>query len=190
MDQNPTQFQNDSSLVDSLRDGNRDAADAILQKYWNALHRFCATYLGDEALAEDVTQETFAKLSDGRELPTGDLRPWLYKVARNRCLDILRKHQRSPTFNRPIRTGFDAAGQSAGPRTKVVANERQELMRQVLSSMPEEYRSVLMLKHVEGLSRGEIAEALGVSEPTIKGRLVRASEYLREAVHNHTGSIS
>lgn len=190
MEPNTPNPNTDSTLLSSLRDGNQSAADEILQRYWSALHRFCLTYLGDEALAEDVTQETFARLSDGHELPTGDLRPWLYKVARNRCLDILRRHQRSPTHNRPIRTGFDAARLSAGPKTKALNNERQEQMRQVMSGMPEEYRSVLMLKHVEGLSRAEIAETLGVSEPTIKGRLVRASEYLREALRNQSGSIS
>lgn len=158
----------------------------ILEKYKGALHRFCMGYLGDEALAEGVTRDTFAKLSDGTELPSGDLRPWLYRVARNHCLDIMRRRQLSLSRN-----GFsDATRFGAGRPAGSDYNQRQELMRQVLSNMPEEYRSVLMLKHVEGLSRAEIAEALEVSEPTIKGRLVRASEHLREALRNQSGNIS
>lgn len=175
-----------SGPIGTVREDHVAAPDAIFEKYKAALHRFCMGYLGDEALAEEVARETFARLSDGRELPSGDLRPWLYKVARNHCLDIMRRRQQSLS-----RSGFaDAARLGAGRPTGAVYNERQELMRQVLSNMPEEYRGVLMLKHVEGLSRAEIAEALEVSEPTIKGRLVRASEHLREALRNQSGSIS
>lgn len=174
-----------SGLNSTVPEETGAASDAILAKYNDALHRFCMGYLGDEALAEEVTRETFARLSDGTELPSGDLRPWLYKFARNHCLDIIRRRQQSIS-----RGGFAEAARFGAGRPIGVYNERQELMRQVLSNMPEEYRSVLMLKHVEGLSRAEIAEALEVSEPTIKGRLVRASEHLREALRNQSGSIS
>jgi len=176
----------ESGPTGTTRNGIGDTSVVIIEKYKDALHRFCMGYLGDEALAEEVARETFASLSDGRELPAVDLRPWLYKVARNHCLEIMRRRQPSISRN-----GFaDAARLGAGRHAGDVYNERQELMRQVLSNMPEEYRSVLMLKHVEGLSRAEIAEALEVSEPTIKGRLVRASEHLREALRNQSGSIS
>ncbi len=176
----------ESGLTRTVSEEKGAASNAILAKYNDALHRFCMGYLGDEALAEEVTRDTFARLSDGRELPSGDLRPWLYKVARNHCLDIMRRRQQSIG-----RGGLaDAARLGAGRQIGAAYNDRQELMRQVLSNMPEEYRSVLMLKHVEGLSRAEIAEALEVSEPTIKGRLVRASEHLREALRNQSGSIS
>lgn len=176
----------DEELMNGIRAGDRPALEALTGRYWEAIRRFCANYLGDEALAEDVTQETFSKLSGAEDHPVGAVKPWLYKVARNRCLDILRRHQRSPTHNRPLKTGFDAARDTAGPQTRAVREERAELIRQIIAAMPEDYRSVLMLKHYEGLSREEMAEALGVSEATVKGRLVRASDYLREELSKHT----
>lgn len=177
----------DAALLCALRGGDESASARLVERYWPAIFRYCVSYLRDEGLAEDVTQGTFAKLATTDEPPQGDLRPWLYKVARNRCLDILRRQDRSPTHNRPFRTGFDVARQTAGPRTRVVENERQTKLREIISAMPEDYRSVLLLKHIEGLSRGQIAETLGVSEPTVKGRLVRASEYLREELRKHSG---
>ncbi len=182
-----TSIIEETTLLANFRKGSDEAGSRLMERYWAPIYRFCLSYLNDEALAEDVVQETFTKLSSTEDPPCGDLKPWLYKVARNRCLDVLRRHERSPTFNRPFRTGFDAARKSAGPATRVANSERQELLREIISAMPEEYRSVLMLKHIEGLSRLQIAETLGVSEPTVKGRLVRASEYLREELRKVSG---
>ena len=84
----------DEELVEQLRKGDREAMEILSQRWWPAIYRFCAYYLEDDALGEDVTQETFAKLLDGTELPTGRFKPWLYKVARNRCLDIHRRRSR------------------------------------------------------------------------------------------------
>lgn len=170
----------DDALMAALRGGDRSAAEALSQRYWEAIRRFCGNYLGDDALAEDVAQETFAKLTSGGEFPAGAVRPWLYKVARNHCLDILRRYQRSPTHNRPLKTGFDAARDSTGPATRAAREERRQLIRQIIEQMPEDYRDVLVLKHFEGLSREEMAEVLGVSDATVKGRLVRASDFLRD----------
>lgn len=177
----------DDELMQRIRLGERDALAELTARYWDSIRRFCASYLEDEALAEDVAQETFARLaSGGEELPTGAVKPWLYKVARNRCLDVLRRHQRSPTHNRPIKSSFDAARDTAGPQTRAVREERAELLRRIIADMPEEYRSVLMLKHFENLTREEMAEALGLTDAAVKGRLVRASEYLRQELAKHT----
>ncbi|MEP0845698.1 MAG: sigma-70 family RNA polymerase sigma factor [Phycisphaerae bacterium] len=184
----PNEALSDEQLVEQLRAGRSGAADELARRYWPAIVRFCDSYLGDHAGAEDVAQDTFATLTDASKLPEGAIRPWLYKVARNRCLDILRRHQRSPTHDHKIRTGFDAPQRTSGPRTKAARTERQELIRSIISSMPEDYRSVLVLKFYEGLSRDEMAAALGVSEATVKGRLVRASEYLEEQLRKITGS--
>lgn len=179
----------DEELVAQLQTANRPAAvEELTRRYWSAIVRFCGAYLGDDALGEDVAQETFAKLLENDEPPTGAIKPWLYRVARNHCLDIHRRHQRSPTFNRPIRTGVDAGGGSSGPGTKAARNERQELIRQIIEQMPDDYRAVMILKYYENLSREEMAAALGVSEQAVKGRLVRASEYLHEQLQKLTGT--
>ncbi len=179
----------DEQLVNRLRSGDADALNQLSLRYWEPIRRFAAEYLGgDDALAADVAQETLAKLANPEHLPDAAVRPWLYKIARNRCLDILRRHQRSPTHDHRVHTRFDATASSAGPGTKAAAEERRELIRSIIQQMPDEYRSVLILKFYEGLSREEMAEALAVSEATVKGRLVRASEYLEQELRKITGS--
>lgn len=177
----------DRELLEQIRAGRHDAFHRLSDRYRPAIHRYAFSYLHDDARAEDVTQETFARLTATDALPDGDVKPWLYKVARNMCLDILRRWARSPTHNRPIRTGFDVARQTAGPRTRADRAERRELIRQIIADMPEDYRSVLMLKHFEGMSREEMATVLEITEIAVKGRLVRASEYLREQLRNISG---
>lgn len=176
----------DEDLMKRIAEKDGDALTELSRRYWEPIRRFCASYLNDESMAEDVAQETFAKISAAEEFPTGMVKPWLYKVSRNRCLDILRRQQRSPTHDRPIKTGFDAPRDTAGPATRAAREERVELMRQIIAAMPEEYRVVLMLKHYESLSREEMAEALGITDAAVKGRLVRASEHLRQELAKYT----
>lgn len=180
----------DERLLESARNGDAHAAAELSQRYQAAITRYCDSYLHDATRAEDIAQEMFAKLCDIENLPSGPVKPWLYRVARNRCLDILRRQQRSPTHHNRIRTGFDAARATAGPHTRAVRAERQQLIRQIIDEMPEDYRSVLILKYYEDLSRAEMAEALGVTEATVKGRLARASEYLHEQLRKLTGTDS
>lgn len=182
------QNASDAELVGALAEGHPEAPDELYRRYWNPIQRFCRNYLTDEGRGEDVAQETFAKLLGERNLPAGELRPWLYRLARNRCLDLLRRHQRSPTDHNRLATGFDHAKSTAGPRTKLAREERRRLIREIIDSLPDDYRSVLILKHFEGLSRAEMASTLGISEIAVKGRLARASEKLQEELRRITGS--
>ncbi|TWT40916.1 RNA polymerase sigma factor SigM [Phycisphaerae bacterium RAS1] len=187
MAEGPIDSLSDAELVAGAREKKSGCVDELVRRYWPAIHRFCASYLQDSQLAEDVSQETFAKLTEAANLPDGAFKPWVYKIARNHCLDILRRQQRSPTHDFRIRTGFDAAGSTSGPQTKAAREEREALIAQIIAGMPEEYRSVLQLKYFEGFSRQEMAESLGVSEQAVKGRLVRASDYLQEQMQKLTG---
>lgn len=178
----------DAELVAALSEGHPQAPDELYRRYWTPIQRFCRNYLSDEGRGEDVAQETFAKLLSENQLPEGDLRPWLYRLARNRCLDILRRHQRSPTDHNRLATGFDYAKSTSGPRTKLAREERRRLIREIIDSLPDDYRSVLILKHFEGLSRAEMAAALEITEVAVKGRLARASEKLQAELRRITGS--
>jgi RNA polymerase sigma-70 factor (ECF subfamily) len=179
----------DEQLGDALRRSEAGALDEAARRFWAPIRRFCWSYLRDDQRAEDVAQETFAKLQDPQGLPAGPLKPWLYRLARNRCLDLVRRQDRSPTDHGRMRTGFDAPAQTGGPVTRTARNERDERIRAALDNLPEDYRAVLVMKYYEGLSREEIAAALDVSEQTVKGRLVRGAEYLREELRKIAGTL-
>jgi RNA polymerase sigma-70 factor (ECF subfamily) len=186
MPEQRTENWSEEQLADRVREADPKGMAEAIRRYQPPLLRFCASYLQDAARAEDVVQETLAKLSGGEAAFEGALRPWLYRIARNHCLDILRRFQRSPTHNRPLKTGFDVPRPSTGPGTRMARDERNRLIRQIIEDMPEDYRSVLMLKYFDGFSRAEIAETLGVTEQTVKGRLVRASGHLEEALRRYS----
>jgi RNA polymerase sigma-70 factor (ECF subfamily) len=176
----------DERLRDGLRERDARCVEELLRRFHDPLLRYGGSYLNDAALAEDVVQQVFAKLAEGEGTPDGALKPWLYRVVRNRCLDILRRQKRSPTHNKRLRTGFDAARRTAGPGTRMARDERRALIREIIERMPEDYRGVLMLKYFEGFTRAEIAESLGVSEAAVKGRIVRASEHLESELRKYT----
>ena len=175
----------DAELVAQARNGDAAAIGQIATRYRPTLVRFARSLVASDALADDIAQEVFARLGAGA-LPKGALRPWLYRIARNLCLDHLRHRRASPTNVGPPPTGFDAPDSTAGPATRAVGNERSELIRRALSTMPDEYREVLLLRHFEGLSREEIAAVLELSDAAVKGRLVRAAAYLREQIQDLT----
>lgn len=186
MDDQPAEQWSEEDLAERVRAAEPRALAEAARRYHPPLLRFCTSYLHDAARAEDVVQDTLAKLSGGEAAFEGALRPWLYRIARNQCLDILRRFQRSPTHNRPLKTGFDVPRQSSGPGTRMARDERSRLIRQIIEEMPEDYRSVLMLKYFDGFSRAEIAETLAVTEQTVKGRLVRASQHLENELRKYS----
>lgn len=177
----------DDALRDALLGGAPHALAAITERYRAPIVRFCLHLLGDAGQAEDQAQITFAKLLSPEGRPLGALRPWLYRLAHNGCMDRLRRAQRSPTRQHGLRTGFDAPRRSSGPRTRAERQERQALIRAIIDAMPDEYRSVLLLRYFEGLEREEIAAALEITPTAVKGRLARASAYLEEQVRQISG---
>jgi RNA polymerase sigma-70 factor (ECF subfamily) len=177
--------QSDHELVRMLRSGDAAAAGVLAERYRQPLVRFARSLLNYDSLAEEIAQEALSRLCV-EHLPEGHLRPWLYKVTRNLCLDVLRRRNISPTHGGQMPDGFDASRDTAGPATRAAEAERAERIRRVLADMPEEYRMVVLLKHTEGLSREEIAEVLEISDAAVKGRLVRGMEYLREQLGNLT----
>jgi RNA polymerase sigma factor (sigma-70 family) len=172
-------LQGDENLVDLVRDGNPRAFDAIVDRYQARLLGFCRQMLGSTEDAEDVLQEVFvnahrAILMDRREI---HLRPWLYRIARNRCLNHLRK----PVAD--AQESMDGLPQIEAASTHERAHNREEF-RQLLgdvSKLPETQRSALLLREMDALSYEEIARVMDTTVPSVKSLLVRARISLAEA---------
>ena len=161
------------------RTGNPGAFETIVDRYQGRLLGFCRQMLGSTEDAEDVLQEVFvnayrAMLADEREI---NLRPWLYRIARNRCLNHLRK----PTADAQESMDMVPAVEAASTAEKV---HNREEFRQLLSDvgkLPETQRSALLLREMDALSYEEIAQAMETSVPSVKSLLVRARISLAEA---------
>ena len=172
--------QSDEQLVALIRGGHRGAFDALAGRYEARLLWLCRRMLGSAEDAEDALQDVFvsafnAILADEREIC---VRPWLYRIARNRCLDKL---------SRPTSVGVGSmddfrAETDRGLVEKVVA--RQQLFDLVsdVQALPVRQSTALLLREVDGLSYRQIALATRTTVPGVKSLLVRARAGLVDSV--------
>ena len=178
-----------NSTVQSAQQGDQAACQAIVE----ALHRpVLATifrFLGTRYRkdVEDLAQEVFLKVF--RALPRFDptrakFTTWVYTFVRNHCFDVLKRRRVATTSLHAV--GPDEPARDFADRRELVPTrdaENQELGRRIgeaLATLGEEQRMVFILREYEGLDYSEIAEVTGVSEGTVKSRLFRAKEALRQ----------
>ncbi len=161
------------------RAGNPGAFEAIVDRYQGRLLGFCRQMLHSTEDAEDVLQEVFvnayrAMLADEREI---NLRPWLYRIARNRCLNHLRK----PTADAQESMDMVPTVEAASTAEKVHNREEFRQLLADVGKLPETQRSALLLREMDAMSYEEIAQAMETSVPSVKSLLVRARISLAEA---------
>ena len=172
-------LQGDERLIALARKGNAGAFETIVDRYQGRLLGFSRQMLGSTEDAEDVLQEVFvnayrAMLADDRPI---NLRPWLYRIARNRCLNHLRK----PTAD--AQESMDMVPEVEAASTAEKVSNREEF-RQLLTDvgkLPETQRTALLLREMDAMSYEEIAAAMETSVPSVKSLLVRARISLAEA---------
>lgn len=172
-------LQGDEKLVAMVRAGNAGAFDTIVDRYQARLLGFCRQMIGSTEDAEDVLQEVFvnaykAMMADNREI---NLRPWLYRIARNRSLNHLRK----PKAVAQESMDMVPMTPEAGTAEKVHNREEFRQLLQDVTKLPETQRAALLLREIDALSYEEIAEAMDTTVPSVKSLLVRARISLAEA---------
>ena len=176
----------DEELVRRLQADELAAADELATRYREALVRYCFSHLGTLADAEDAAQDVLATLAtlaarkgtDG--LPTGPFRPWIYRVARNRCLDLLKRRADGRAGAGSFVRDSRWPSPRTGPRTRLLRDEQQDRLRELLGSIPDHHREVLVLRYFEDLKRQEIAQILDLPESVVKSRLFKARLHLKK----------
>ena len=172
-------LQSDEKLVTLTRRGNQAAYEALVGRYHARILGFTKHMLASKEDAEDVTQEAFsaaysAMMADQREI---NVKPWLYRIARNRSLNHLRRQSAVGVDD------FDHHVAHHGRTTEDEAHQREDL-RQLMSDvreLPESQRTALLLREIDALSYEQIAEAMETTVPSVKSLLVRARGGLAEA---------
>jgi RNA polymerase sigma factor (sigma-70 family) len=172
-------LRSDEQLIALTRRGNQAAFETLVTRYQTRLLAFCRHMLGSKEDAEDVLQEVFAAaynamLADERPINT---RPWLYRIARNRSLNHLRK----PRANG--QDSMDIFERDNGVSTADTVHRREEFRQIVsdVSELPETQRTALLLREIDALSYDQIAETMDTTVPSVKSLLVRARVSLAEA---------
>jgi len=172
-------LQSDEKLVTLTRRGNQSAYEALVGRYHTRILGFTRHMLASKEDAEDVTQESFAAaysamMADERAI---NVKPWLYRIARNRSLNHLRRQTAIGVDD------FDHHVANHGRTTEDEVSQREDL-RQLMTDvrdLPESQRTALLLREIDALSYDQIAEAMETTVPSVKSLLVRARGGLAEA---------
>ncbi|RME90954.1 MAG: sigma-70 family RNA polymerase sigma factor [Anaerolineae bacterium] len=181
--------------LDRLRAGDREEFARLVETYSDQIYRLALKMLASPQDAEDVLQNTFLKALQA--LPTfegrSSLSTWLYRIAVNEALMVLRRQR--PEVQ--IADDDDSAGDDITPayfidwcclpEEELLSAESRAYLDQAIQQLPEKYRIVFILRDIEGLSIRETSEALNLSETAVKTRLLRARLKLRDLLSAYYG---
>jgi RNA polymerase sigma-70 factor (ECF subfamily) len=179
----------ESVLVTQARDGDTRAFGELVRRYEGKIFRLANHITQNREDAEDVLQETFLKAYEHLDQFKGDSKfyTWIVRIAVNQALMKLRRRKtdRSVSLDEQIDTGEDTvvreiAAWGEDPEERFSREELGQILDGAVQSLEPPYRSVFVLRDIEDLSTEETAEALGLSVPAVKSRLLRARLQLRE----------
>lgn len=178
----------DEELMAALATGDQEALGAICLRYQNDIFRFCLHYLKDVERARDLAQETFIRVYVARTRfdASRRFRPWVLCIARNLCLNELKRKKSVPmeSLEEYASTARMDGGEmmpsgADSPDVHLIGDERREKLAEVLATLDEDSRELVMLRFFEHLQAREIAEILGCKEGAVRTRLHRILKALR-----------
>jgi RNA polymerase sigma factor (sigma-70 family) len=199
-DEKPTSKQEDFLLIKKTLSGDKAGREAayvrLLAKYQNQISNLILKIVHDKSEVEDLVQETFSKAFDslGSFNHEYAFSTWLYRIATNSSIDFLRK-RRLKTFSidKPIESkddeySFELPDTRYEPDGDLMQAQRDKLVREAIAQLPEKYKTVITLRHLDEKSYEEIAKQLRQPIGTVKAHIFRAREmlnkYLRTRLRN------
>jgi len=174
----PLPTDDETGLIDQAQHGDRNAYGELVRRYYSGVVQVVYRLCGETGLAEDMAQEAFLRawINLPAFHPQSSLRNWLYRIAVNAALDVLRRKPEETLEDEAVQMVIDPA---MGPETALIEKERVTLLQEAMQSLPEAARSVLVLREYGGLSYQEIASVLEVPVGTVMSRLNYARNRLR-----------
>jgi RNA polymerase sigma-70 factor (ECF subfamily) len=178
--------------MQAYKKGDAKAFERLLQRHKRPVYNFCMRMLGDRAAAEDALQEVFLRVVRSAKdwEQSAKVTTWLYTIARNHCIDALRKatHRKTASLDQTLQEG-EEPGASLGDRVSdeqsVTPDRGAESLRlrvkltSAIASLSEDQREVFVMREYAGMPFKDIASIVGVPENTVKSRMRYALEHLR-----------
>jgi len=167
----------DHQLVTEALRGDPEAFATLVQRYDRAVYHLAYRTMRDEEEAKDVAQEAFFKAYRSLKTfrPGAKFSTWIFAITYHACCDRLNRRRRYSGEELP-----DRADSAPGPADSAIAADEARRLRQAILNLPEKYRSVVTLYHLQGKQYDEIATVLGIPVGTVKTHLFRAKEQLRK----------
>lgn len=166
----------DADLVARITQGDEEAFRQLLDRHQDAVYGFAKRFIGDAHEAADIAQETFLRLYRvaGNYRPGASFRSYLFRIARNLCIDFMRK-------KRPV--SMEPLPETIAQETPLGHVERVQMMSALMAAiddLPENQRAAILLRHDQGFCYQEISEAMGLTVSAVESLLVRARRNLRQ----------
>lgn len=176
----------DDVLVKEAIGGDESAYKKLVEKYERALYFHILKMINDREQVEDLVQETFVKAFDNLNTYSTNyaFSTWLYRIATNHTIDYLRKKKlQTLSINEPVKTRegdmkMQLPDESASTDRNIIRKQRQKIVREAIKDLPEKYRKVIEMRHMEEKSYQEIADVLDLPLGTVKAHIFRARELL------------
>ena len=185
--QRPDAGDETAALVRRAQDGELTAFNALVLRHQDALYGLALRFLGDRESAEDATQEAFIRAYRSIDSFRGErFRSWLFTIVANLARDELRRRGRRPqrsldeARDDPERPSIDPPDRGPSPEDEALRGDLRAVLERALLELPEEWRLVVVLSDVHGLSYEEVAEVIEAPLGTVKSRLSRARGRLRD----------
>jgi RNA polymerase sigma-70 factor (ECF subfamily) len=177
----------EAELVERAKRGDQDAYGELVHAYQGIAFRTAYVLTGSAADAEDAAQDAFVKAfyALGRFRSGAELRPWLLRIVANEARN--RRRSAGRRTNLALRAAADplSGGAAPSPEANLLAGEQQQALLAAVEALPEEQRDVVACRYFLELSEEETAEALDIRKGTVKSRLARGRERLRQQLEGH-----
>ena len=178
--------EQEAAIVRKVLGGDANAFETLVLEYEKNVYNIALRMTGNSEDAADMTQEAFIKAYNSLQSFRGDSKfsVWLYRIVSNVCLDFLRSKNRRPTVSLSVEDDdgedaqLDVADESQSPELLLDRKLTRDSVRRGLDSLPPDYRQILLLREIQGLSYDEIAQALSLEVGTVKSRIFRARKRL------------
>lgn len=170
----------ENERIDRAARGSAEAFEELMGAYEKKIYALCLRMMGNAQDGEDAAQDAMLKIWQKIGQYRGEcaFSTWVYRVTASSCMDAIRKRSKrmQPSLEDMKEQGFEPADEADTPEECVEKREQKEEIQRAISSVPEEMRSVFLLRDVHGLSVEETADALQIAKGTVKSRLARARE--------------
>lgn len=187
----------DTDLIHKALRGNQSAFERLMKKYHDQIGNLIYRITHQRAQVEDLTQEVFIKAFASLKSFNEEyaFSTWLYKIATNTSIDLLRKKKLSTfSINKPIimeesESTFEIPDSTYEPDKHIITRQRSLILQEAINQLPEKYKRVIVLRHIEERDYSEIAKILELPIGTVKAHIFRAREllnkYLRDKISHY-----
>ncbi len=177
----------DEEIISEVISGNKEYFSEILKRYNQRLYRVALSFGIQDDDCEEVMQLAYIAAYEKLQQFRGEAKfsTWLIKILVNECLQLKRKKKKSVYINEESLVTIPA-GDHLNPQEVTMDKERKEILENAIEQLPEKYKSVYILKEIEGMSISETADALTISKVNVKVRLHRAKNMLKDALSSIT----